>query len=278
MFKELVISGASTNFMAILGALDYIYQQNLHHHIHRYVASSIGSVICLLLAIGYTPRIIQDVTLKCNFSDFHDITCDNVLSFFDNLGIITGNKIMNLICSFIKKKNIPTTITFHQFKERFKKSLFITTWCLQDKDTVCMSHKNHPDMEILTAIRMSISIPFMFRPVQWLGKTYVDGAIIDHYPTRFSIKKDSIGICINVNSTVKEPMDITNYINVIMRGITEVVYEYKTKKHKHPFTIEIMIPNDDIINFELTKETKDLLFEIGKKQAKEYVEKNVPDK
>lgn len=278
MFTELVISGASTNYMAILGALDYLHQHHNLQHLTRYIGTSIGSVICLLLAIGYTPRILQEVTVRCNFDDLHEITCDNVLSFFDELGIISGDKIMQLLQSFLHQKQIPINITFSQFRERFQKSLFITTWCLHDKDTVCMSHRNHPDMEILLAIRMSISIPFLFKPVTWLGKMYVDGAMFDNYPVRYSKKKNSIGIHVDISNDIRSDIDITHYITVIIRSITKVVSRYTNKKYKHPNTIELMLPDNDIVNFNLTADTKQYLFDLGKQQAMEFVEKNIKDK
>lgn len=278
MFTELVISGASTNFMAILGALECLQEHSYLQQITRFVGTSIGSVICLLLAIGYTPQFIQQVTLQCNFDEFHEITCDNVLSFFDNLGIISGDKIIRLIGSFLQQKQVPPDITFSQFRDRFHKSLFITTWCLHDKDSVCMSHRNHPDMEILLAIRMSISIPFLFKPVTWLGKMYVDGAMFDNYPVRFAKKKHSIGIHVDILTEIKQPIDITNYINVIVRSVTKIVTRYTNKKYKHPLTIEILLPDNDLVNFDLTSETKQYLFNLGKQQASEFIEKNITDK
>lgn len=275
MFTELIISGGSTNFMAMLGALEVLYEHNMHIHFKRYIGTSIGSILCFLLAIGYTPSFIQRITLESDFSKFHEITCDNVLSFFDNLGIISGEKIMALLKVFMKVKGINEHITFRDFKDQFGKSLYFTTWCLQDKTTVCMSYHNHPDMEVLLAIRMSISIPFMFRPVQWMSKTYIDGGIIDNLPVRFSRnKKSSIAININIDTPVRDPLDITNYINLIVRSVAKEITTQKKRLCRHPMIIELEIPDNPIINFDLSSETKKELFEIGRRQATEFLQRH----
>lgn len=272
IYKELIISGGSTNFMALLGALDCIYEKGLHTHFKRFIGTSVGSILALLLAVGYNPKTIQQFTLLSDFTQFNEITCDNVLSFFDDLGIISGDKIMIVVRSFLKVKNVPLDITLKQFKQKYKKSLYITTWCIHDKDTVCMSYHSHPDMPVLTAIRMSIAIPFLFKPVIWENKAYIDGGIIENLPVKYSKnKKTSIAINININTVVKNPLEITNYINTIVRCVSSEIVHLKKKLHKHPFVIDICLPDNPIINFDLEKETKLILFEIGKEQAHTFV-------
>jgi len=185
---------------------------------------------------------------------------------------------MQLIASFLQQKHVPLTITFAQFRERFHKMLFVTTWCVHDQATECMSHRNHPDMEILTALRMSISIPFLFRPVTWMGKMYVDGGLFDNFPVRYATKKHSIGIHIHIQTMIKDPMDITNFINVIVRSVTKAASIQNSKKYKHPCTIDLHLPENEIINFDMSRETKELLFTLGCQQAREYVEKNIQHK
>jgi predicted acylesterase/phospholipase RssA len=54
-YKTLVLSGNSTNAVVSLGALQYIYELNYLKDIQTYVAVSSGTIISVLLSIGYTP-------------------------------------------------------------------------------------------------------------------------------------------------------------------------------------------------------------------------------
>ena len=65
-------------------------------------------------------------------------------------------------------------------------------------------HKTYPDLSLYKAIRMSISIPFYFTPVEYNGNLYVDGGCVDDFPLhKFKHKIDNvIGILINGNINV----------------------------------------------------------------------------
>ncbi len=54
-FTRLVLSTGGIKGLAILGALQYIDECGGLKNISEYWGSSIGSVLCVLLSIGYTP-------------------------------------------------------------------------------------------------------------------------------------------------------------------------------------------------------------------------------
>ena len=54
-FTKLVLSGGGPRGLAIIGALHYAHEKNMLNNINEYYGTSIGSVISLLLLIGYTP-------------------------------------------------------------------------------------------------------------------------------------------------------------------------------------------------------------------------------
>ena len=54
-FDTLVIAGGSSKGIVTLGALQYLYDNNIGKNINTYIGTSSGSIICFLLIIGYTP-------------------------------------------------------------------------------------------------------------------------------------------------------------------------------------------------------------------------------
>ena len=69
---------------------------------------------------------------------------------------------------------------------------------------------------LFEAIRASISIPSMFRPVQWQGRTLVDGGLVNTFPlNRVARRKGDILAGFNVNSVDVEA--IRSYQTAVLR-------------------------------------------------------------
>ena len=68
MFETLVVSGGSTKGILFLGALHFFYLKGSLDQINSYFGTSVGSIICLLLAVGYHPLDLVTCFEKINFS------------------------------------------------------------------------------------------------------------------------------------------------------------------------------------------------------------------
>jgi predicted acylesterase/phospholipase RssA len=268
--EEIIISGGGTNYIAMLGALHHLHISEKLAGVKRYIGTSIGAVLCFLLALGYDPLTIMEVSLRYNFSTLNDITTDDVLSIFDNLGVTTGEKIINIINIFMKNKDFPSDITFDQLKVLTQKELLVTTWCVDDQRTVVFSHETHPHIQILTAIHMSISVPFIFRPVKFEGKMYVDGGIYDNLPVSFSQCPETT-LCITTESQHRSQatgMDLIEYFHIVMRSIVGEMGRIKVSNSPVKNILTIHIPYSPIINTQMNNSKKKYLFELGIAEAK----------
>ena len=65
-------------------------------------------------------------------------------------------------------------------------TLVIAGYNVTRGETVAFSAQTHPRMPLRLAVRISISVPILFRPVMYEGELYVDGAMMEHVPTRFA--------------------------------------------------------------------------------------------
>ena len=78
-FDTLVLSGGSVMAISIIGALQYLKDNNLISHINHYIGTSAGAIICYLLIIGYTP--IEIIIYLCtNHHLFEKLKYINVVS------------------------------------------------------------------------------------------------------------------------------------------------------------------------------------------------------
>lgn len=185
--RELVLSGGGTGGLAMLGALHRLREAGRLDRVTRWVGASVGSIIASLLLSGYTPFTVYKVLEGLDFAGFAgDVNGDNVLGFFDTMGAMEPDGILRLFDVMLRKQGYDDTVTLAEFDARTGHTLVITGYNVTRGDTVAFSAQTHPRMPLRLAVRISISVPILFRPVMYEGDMYVDGALMEHVPTRFA--------------------------------------------------------------------------------------------
>ena len=269
----LIISGGGMKGYSALGAVSKLKELEIIDEPDVYCGTSIGSSLCFLLSIGYSSEDI--------FTILHDIDSEmlikyNIDGIFNDsyLGIASLNAFISVITILTKKKNISRKITFKKLFNKFKKELIITGVSVNDAKLYYFNHINTPDMEIITAIKISCSIPFIFKPVEYNNKVWIDGGCFNNYPIDYFIDKldDVIGISLEDEETFIESFnDVPSYIsqvfNCIIKGLNFGKYE-KFKKN----TIKIKVFSKYNF-FDITKEEKKVLYNHGYNTVNEYYKK-----
>ena len=54
-YNKIILSGGALKGLLTLGSLQYVYDNNNLNDVTQYIGTSVGSIICFLLSIGYTP-------------------------------------------------------------------------------------------------------------------------------------------------------------------------------------------------------------------------------
>ena len=165
-YDTIVISGGAAKGFAALGSMQYMYDNYLLKNIKNYIGTSVGSMICYLLAIGYTPiEIIVYICTKQLFKKIHQL---NIVQMLQGGGAIHYSHIASELEKMTLRK-IGTFVTLKGIKERFGKKLFFPTYNITKGKTEILSADTYPDLPCLTAIRMSSNLPFMFDKFQYNG-------------------------------------------------------------------------------------------------------------
>ncbi len=123
---------------------------------------------------------------------------DNVMLYLENFnnyfGMFSGGNITLFFSELINEKMGVTDLTFEQLYQKTKIKLVITGTHLERSKTEFFSIDTFPKMSIITATRISMSIPFVFAPVvitrtqaayvghQELEGTWVDGGLYNNMP------------------------------------------------------------------------------------------------
>lgn len=305
MIKNLVISGGGVKIIGALGVIKYLDENNLLNSIENYYGTSAGSILCLMLVLGFDSAEIIKFIENFNLNKIFIVNTDNI---FETFNICENNKLEKVIKLFINFKlgkisllsdtesldfqsstngvfngisngmlsidNNNENITMEELYNKTKKYLSITTVCLDLKKAVYISHKTFPNIPVWKAILMSCSIPLIFKPIEWENKLYVDGGLIDNFPI-FNIDyeqiKYTLGIQIYLKSNDKltenfDKSDIYNYIFDLIKIIIESNTNIKTYN-----IISINIDSsilDSFLNINIDKNIKHQIINAGYEQTK----------
>lgn len=184
-FKYIVIEGGGVKIIPAAGSVRALYDNGIIENLIKFAGSSAGAILATALACEYSPIEIDNLMLDTDFSKFQD---DNIGIARDSYHIIKdygfchGDYFENWMENNIKHKLKKSKATFKDLKDIKNKNLYITSLCVDDDKTYIFSYENTPNMVISKAVRMSMSIPFFFKPVKYNNKYYVDGGVSDNYP------------------------------------------------------------------------------------------------
>lgn len=263
IIKERKLAESDCNFNKELCSIPII-------NINTICAVSVGSIFALIYLLGYTYIEMLEEVLKTNFDTLKNI---KIMNFVNKYGLDSGDLITKWLESLMKKKNIDADITFNDFFKKTEVDFQVMATNLNKYCYKKFNYINTPNVKIIDAIRMSISIPFIFTTNEYEGDLYVDGSIIDNYPIRlFENNLDKVlGFKLVSNGEMDEHL-IDEKIDDIESFIYHVLSCYVVQKEKDTSRSEefkkctVYIHTENItqsINFSLTPVEKHKLINIG---------------
>lgn len=262
MFNTIVLSGAATNGFLIIGALDQLFESGCIGKTRNLIGTSIGAIIAFLLSLGMTPKTIFFHLSSLQINDF---SFNEVETFFNSFGMDNGEKFMARIIDIIIVCGESPLITFSQFYKKYNKNLVIVGANVSKHKTEYFSVESYPNLKIIEAIRISISIPFFFTPVKLNGDYYCDGAITCNYAIDYASENfpgdKIIGFCVD-NLQVTEIKNFQNYVYSIFAS--------GKKKNNLRNTVRLETKHDSL-NISLTDSEKKDMFQSGKDMCLTYL-------
>jgi NTE family protein len=255
--KYLILGPGAMGYFSLLGYLKSI--EDKLDEVEEISGASAGSILGLFLATGLSVDEIREFSFNINVPEFVKI---NLGCFFNKFGFVD--------IDLVRSKFIEVCKGNPKFKE-LKKKLYVSAFCLNTSKTEYFSVDTHPDMYVIDAVCMSMSIPFIFSATTYNDKTYVDGGLIEKLPyTPFLNKKPC-----HVHGVVLKTY--TNYINKIDTPIdflqcviTGALKNREDYTHNIKKT-EIDIGDTNVFDFEMSDEQKLKLYFIGLNNISGYI-------
>ena len=273
MIENLVFSGAGVKIYTFIGFIKALDEFDILKNIKSFIGTSSGSLIAALCVLDFKYKDIEDILLKINVSNLKSIDTENIINFFNNYGLDYGKNFSRIFKIVLQHKVNNENITFKEMYELTQKRLIVTATCVNTMEIEYFDHINTPDMPVITAILMSISIPFIFNPVIVDKKFYVDGAFIRHYPIDFfdNEKEKTLGVLVtNSLNKFKEITNIKDYtMNILQCSFVNLLKNCYTNYKENTILIE---NNDTSLDFEIEYNTKIALIDNAYSITKKRIE------
>jgi NTE family protein len=119
-----------------------------------------------------------------------------LFSFVECGGLFAGDAFIAWITEKLQAKGIGATDTMKTFFAKKQVDLSVVTSDTTDGEMLVINHRTAPDVPLARAVRMSMSIPFVWREVVWqedwglykgrpkAGNVMVDGGVLSNFPIR----------------------------------------------------------------------------------------------
>ena len=221
---HLVLSGGGMKGVIFIGALRYMYIENLHKNITHIAANSIGSFVALFITFKLTIEEIEQIIYDSkDDNNLCYIPTKNYYKIISELGLCSITYFMEHLKKLLRIKYPDMKdMTFKEVSKRFGINLYFSTTNINRCENRIFSIDDTPDISVFTACEASMSIPLIFNPIFIEGEYYYDGAFTNNFPIKiFShvSKEHIIGMVIYKEKNNYEPSNKKINIFFILRQI-----------------------------------------------------------
>lgn len=273
-----IFEGGGVRGTALVGALSVIEEQNITF---RGVAgTSAGAIVASLLAAGYSAKEMLNMMLDKSFLDFKDpvsrIPVFRHLIAWQKNGLYKGDEFFR----WIEEKLIVAAGSRNK-SPRFKDLSIPLTIIAADifrKEMIVFSKSNYPDLRVADAVRMSMSIPGFFCPVQFGESLVVDGGIVSNFPVLACQEYQKVhhlpilGLRLKQDDQL-QPRKIRGMVNLGIRVVNTAIQnntELQMATVQDLYTIDLPTLGVGVTDFGILNHQKQKLYEAGRLQTQLY--------
>lgn len=287
--RNLVFEGGGVKGLAYCGVLKQMEERGLLKYVRGYAGTSAGAIVAALCAVGYNVDELTNIIKETDFSDFLD---KDLTGFFGEMyhlikefGEHSGNYFHHYISNFIKKKTGDPRYTFKNLLKDKGVNLVVVATDINKMKSIYFNPYNNGDTAIADAVRMSMSIPFLFYPVNFGKHLCVDGGLINNYPlhvfdgefpgdiTIGTVNMETVGFKLitpneECNDDLYKPLGKIDNIKKFSYAIIESLIAANERRYIHgnywSRTIPIHIKKPfSATRFKLSEKDKNLLIQYG---------------
>ena len=179
--RNLFLGGGGVKTLSFLGSLEIIGT----NHWEVITGVSAGSIIALLLVLGYKPQDSLYTFLEHEHVLLDSLSLERICH-----GDPPGDPqiVRGIVTSLLARKGFGVDTSFSKLRARRCTRLEIMAFCIETQKIVTFSSDNCPHLPIWEAIAASIAIPVIFPPMRTTcnpSLSYYDAGLISSSPLEF---------------------------------------------------------------------------------------------
>jgi len=263
--------------------------------------TSAGAIVAALLAAGYTAVELKEIMQELDYNNFKDTSAlDKIplagplVSLIFEKGIYEGKFLENWLRGLLKAKNVETfeDLVLEEYKddERYRFKLRVIASDISQGRLLVLPQDiadfgvRPEDLNVASAVRMSMSIPFFYEPVKLKNmKTnqssfIVDGGLLSNFPVwLFDTEGDvpewpTFGFKLaepdeNVPHRIRGPISLLAALVSTMVGAHDARY---IRDEQFKRTIPIRTLGVGTTDFDISREKSEALYQSGRKAAEKF--------
>lgn len=265
-----IFSGGGTRLSCYIGILQAL--QDMGFSFRHLVGVSGGSIVAALYAAGWSLQDIKALALNTDFKQFWSFS---FASLIRSGGLCNGNKLEVWLDKQLKG------VTFSELKC----DLHILATDINGGGPVVFNRQQTPDLKVSKAVRFSMSIPLFFSFQQFENHIMTDGVILSEDALHHDWSGTGLPlICFRLKSEAEaKPLPprryfpLISYILMLIRTFMSAISrEYVHAEYWHN-TVVINTGNISSVDFSMSTEQKQQLFEIGYNTASHIVPRKLAE-
>lgn len=255
--RHLVFSSGGYKGLYIIGAFKLLLDNKVINvdEIRNIWGTSIGSVMGAIICLKPDFNDIVEFILKKPWQKELDLSLEKILETVGKKGFF-GKKIMkNFFEHILRNNGLSKTITLKELYEHSNIKLNILVTNLTNFKLEIFNHETTPDLNLIDALYMSCTIPFVFQPCFKEECCYMDGAMINAYPMNLCLeelektedfnKKEILGFKI-INEKIKDCQENSSIFYFGYYMIHKIIHDNYNYKIEDKEINEVIIPGTEI--------------------------------
>ena len=285
--KRLILEGGGVRGIAFIGGLRALYDEQILNSVNQIAGSSVGGLIAILIAVGYSIDEMEDIFKEMDFVKLKD---DKFGIFRDTkrlikkFGLYRGEYLKKMMRKFIFRKMNTRYCSFKYLFDEKNIELLLTGTNVNYRKVEYFHYKTTPDMDIVDALRITASMPFLYKAVEYNGCMYVDGGMACNYPFKsfwelqgnkgdpdVTYINETLGMRVESKNEILEHDGIpvkypTDNIISFSEGLIETMFNIIDKRNVNPEIMKhtiLIMTNINSLKFDLTSDEKKSLYTSG---------------
>ena len=230
--NHIVLSGGAYLGLYELGTLNYLQRNKFYDYnkIKTIHGTSVGGLIGAIMCIEENMKVVCDYFIERPWSKLIQITPTMFFDVIPKKGLIGREIFQYTLEPILKNNDLTINTTLQELYEKTGKELYLYSVSMSSFKEVIISHKTHPELDIITAVHMTCALPYLVQPVWYENDYFIDGGLINNFPIHKCMEldnmvKDSIlSISFDteeINKTIDESINIFEYGYILYKKLAK---------------------------------------------------------